>query len=92
MNSQFNHKIDSMNLIKILPISKKVGKKNNYISYHNKSNVSFIGKNTLRDNNEYSLSQNFFDPSKSSPPNDFLIKLYARMNNYQKKEVNLCNE
>lgn len=88
MNSQFNHKKDSMNQV---PISKKVEKKNNYISYH-KSNTSFIGKNTLRDNNEYSLSQNFFDPSKSSPPNDFLIKLYARMNNYQKNEVNLCSE
>ena len=24
---------------------------------------------------EYSLKQNFFDPSKSSPPNEFMIKL-----------------
>jgi hypothetical protein len=31
---------------------------------------------------EYSLKQNFFDPSKSSPPNEFLIKLYIRMSNY----------
>ena len=29
--------------------------------------------------NEYSLKQNFFDPTKSSPPNDFMIKLYMRM-------------
>ena len=91
MNSQFNHKIDFMNSCKNFPISEKIEKKNNYISYH-KLKASFIGKNTLRDNNEYSLSQNFFDPSKSSPPNDFLIKLYARMNNYQKKELNLCSE
>ena len=28
---------------------------------------------------EYSLKQNFFDPSKSSPPNDFMIKLQKRM-------------
>ena len=90
MNSQFNHKMGFMNSGKNFPISEKTQKKN-YISYH-KSNASFIGKNTLRDNNEYSLSQNFFDPSKSSPPNDFLIKLYARINNYQKNEVNLCNE
>ena len=25
--------------------------------------------------NEYSLKQNFFDPSKNSPPNDFMLKL-----------------
>ena len=31
---------------------------------------------------EYSLKQSFFDPSKSSPPNDFMIKLYMRMNKY----------
>jgi hypothetical protein len=31
---------------------------------------------------EYSLKQNFFDPSKSSPPNDFMIKLYMRMSHY----------
>jgi hypothetical protein len=31
---------------------------------------------------EYSLKQNFFDPSKSSPPNEFIIKLHMRMNKY----------
>jgi hypothetical protein len=31
---------------------------------------------------EYSLKQHFFDPSKSSPPNDFMIKLRMRMNKY----------
>ena len=31
---------------------------------------------------EYSLKQNFFDPSKSSPPNEFIIKLNMRMNKY----------
>ena len=33
---------------------------------------------------EYSLKQNFFDPSKSSPPNEFMIKLHMRMNMYNK--------
>lgn len=33
---------------------------------------------------EYSLKQNFFDPSKSSPPNEFMIKLHMRMNIYNK--------
>ena len=32
--------------------------------------------------NEYSLKENFFDPSKSSPPNEFLLKLQLRMKNY----------
>ena len=41
---------------------------------------------------EYSLSTHFFDPTKSSPPNDFLLKLYARIDKYQKKEINLCSE
>ena len=31
---------------------------------------------------EYSLKENFFDPSKSSPPNDFMIKLHMRINKY----------
>jgi len=33
-----------------------------------------------------SVNQNLFDPSKSSPPNDFMIKLYMRdskMNHYK---------
>jgi hypothetical protein len=33
---------------------------------------------------EYSLKQNCFDPSKSSPPNEFMIKLHMRMNLYHK--------
>jgi hypothetical protein len=35
--------------------------------------------------NEYSLKQNFFDPSKSSPPNNFMIKLNMRMTLYNNK-------
>ena len=31
---------------------------------------------------EYSLKQNFFDPTKSSPPNDFLLKLNMRLSVY----------
>lgn len=33
-------------------------------------------------NMEYSLVQNLFDPSKSSPPNEFLLKLKLRMSLY----------
>jgi len=32
--------------------------------------------------NEYSLKQHFFDPSKSSPPNEFMLKLHLRMSIY----------
>lgn len=42
--------------------------------------------------NEYSLTHNFFDPSESSPPNDFLNKLTIRMQRYQKKDMSLFNE
>ena len=28
---------------------------------------------------EYSLKQNFFDPSKLSPPNEFMLKLKLRI-------------
>ena len=33
--------------------------------------------------NEYSLKQSFFDPSKSSPPNEFMLKLKLRMSCYE---------
>jgi hypothetical protein len=44
--------------------------------------------------NEYSLKQNIFDPSKSSPPNEFIIKLQLRMNHYESfnKDNNFTNE
>ena len=52
---------------------------------------------------EYSLKQNVFDPSKSSPPNDFMLKLKLRMsiynngnngsdNNYNDNKDNLDRE
>tara|TARA_B110000858_G_scaffold193526_1_gene246176 strand:+ start:988 stop:1230 length:243 start_codon:yes stop_codon:yes gene_type:complete len=31
---------------------------------------------------EYSLKQNFFDPTKSSPPDNFMDKLELRMQHY----------
>jgi hypothetical protein len=31
---------------------------------------------------QYGLKLNFFDPAKSSPPNDFLSKLKMRINTY----------
>jgi hypothetical protein len=40
---------------------------------------------------EYSLKQNFFDPSKSSPPNDFILKLHQRMSIYNTNISNVSN-
>jgi len=40
---------------------------------------------------EYSLKQNFFDPSKSSPPNDFMNKLEMRMMIYDAKNYLILN-
>lgn len=50
-------------------------------------------KNIQNTNNfkEYSLKQNFFDPSKSSPPNEFMMKLHMRMYVYNNVD-NLIKE
>jgi hypothetical protein len=55
---------------------------------HEKSKIIPISKNfpTIKrvklNSNEYSLKQNFFDPTKSSPPNDFILKLQLRMSQF----------
>jgi hypothetical protein len=41
---------------------------------------------------EYSRKQNFFDPSKSSPPNEFMLKLHMRILNYDTKDDSCDNE
>lgn len=51
--------------------------KNNNLSYNNTS-----PKNEYSPKGEYSLKENIFDPSKSSPPNDFMLKLYMRSSMY----------
>jgi hypothetical protein len=42
-------------------------------------------------NGQHSLKQNYFDPSKSSPPNVFIIKLHQRLSSYNHVNVNLDN-
>ena len=55
---------------------------------HERPNIIPIKKNLstsmkeVSPQGEYSLKQNFFDPSKSSPPNDFILKLQQRMSIY----------
>ena len=60
---------------------------------HERSNLVPIPKNlsTSSFNSKYvtySLKQNCFDPSKSSPPNDFMLKLHKRMSIYKSLETN----
>ena len=51
---------------------------------HERSNIIPISPSspTRKSENEYSLKENFFDPSKSSPPNEFMKKLQQRMTIY----------
>jgi len=44
---------------------------------------------TNKKENEYSLKENFFDPSKSSPPNEFMKKLQLRMTIYNSNSKSL---
>ena len=41
---------------------------------------------------EYSRKQNFFDPSKSSPPNEFMLKLHMRLTNYNSKLYDVSSD
>ena len=55
-----------------------------------KSNTIPIPKNIeniKNTKNQYSLKQNFFDPTKSSPPNIFMLKLYSRMVKYENQPL-----
>jgi hypothetical protein len=55
---------------------------------HEKSEIIQIKQSTpeKRSSGEHGLKQHFFDPSKSSPPNEFMLKLYMRVNMYQVEE------
>jgi hypothetical protein len=55
---------------------------------HERSNIIPINivKNNIKNKsqicNQYSLKHNWFDPTKHSPPNQFMINLYNRFHNY----------
>ena len=65
---------------------------------HERSNIIPIPKNLStqttgsRSNNiAYDLKENRFDPSKSSPPNEFMSKLRQRMSLYESLGTNDFN-
>ena len=49
------------------------------------SNIKIINKK-----NEYDISNNFFNPNKSSPPNEFMNKLIQRIKCYDYKYEAMC--
>ena len=55
-----------------------------------KKNLSTSMKEISNIQSQYSLKQSFFDTTKSSPPNDFMLKLQIRMKSYNSSD-NLCN-
>jgi hypothetical protein len=48
-------------------------------------------KMTIPEFNQYGLKEHTIDPFKSSPPNDFMQKLYSRMDNYKSFNKNVYN-
>jgi hypothetical protein len=66
------------------------------IKKYEKSNEIQINKNIYIEkseniNYEHSLKENLFDPTKSSPPNYFIINLHARIYAYNYSDTNLDN-
>lgn len=57
--------------------------------YKRSQNIVISPKKSV--NSECSLKQHFFDPSKSSPPNEFMLKLKARYERFN-KVTNCINE
>jgi hypothetical protein len=60
-----------------------------HIIIRERTNIIPIIKNTSVCPNikQYSLKQNYFDPLKNSPPNEFMIKLYMRMSQYNSNHM-----
>ena len=57
---------------------------------HERSNIIPISPSSPTNKyleTEYSLKENFFDPSKGSPPNEFMKKIKLRMNIYNSSDV-----
>jgi len=52
------------------------------IIHINNKTFTDMKANTIK-RSEYSLKQNIFDPTKNSPPNNFIIKLQERMGIYK---------
>ena len=85
-------------LSKPIPINYSNTNNNNFPNYPN-SNISTTSSIPIPVSNnqstEYCLKQNFFDPTKNSPPDNFMEKLEVRMQHYYNthsfKQEESCN-
>jgi len=68
----------------MLTYSRIIHERINKIPISNNLSTKLKEQDTL---GEYSLNQNFFDPSKSSPPNEFMLKLKLRMSHYNLLDI-----
>jgi len=68
----------------MLTYSRIIHERINKIPISNNLTTKMKEQDTL---GEYSLNQNFFDPSKSSPPNEFMLKLKLRMSHYNLLDI-----
>jgi hypothetical protein len=57
-----------------------ISEKSNNIPIPKKQNLFSVENKISRD--QYSETEHFFDPSKQSPPNEFITKLKMRITNY----------
>ncbi len=64
--------------------------KSKLIKINSRENMNIIKEHLSE---EYDIKENFFDPSKSSPPNEFMMKLFKRMSYFEgNNDNNLDNE
>jgi hypothetical protein len=62
---------------------------NNHVIYERSKSIPIkqdTSTSIKNNTHEYSLKQNFFDPSKCSPPNEFMIKLRIRSSIYGSRQ------
>jgi hypothetical protein len=74
-------------------VNYNISKTDNHTNSSETISNTNISKNN-ENNIQYSLNHSFFDPSNSSPPNDFMQKLHLRMSVYNSltKDDNFSTE
>ena len=60
------------------------------VSYEKSKSIPI--QQTITKTQEYDLKQNLFDPTKSSPPNEFLLKLRMRVSLYSSGDRTLSQK
>lgn len=60
------------------------------VSYEKSKSIPI--QQTVTKTHEYGLKQNFFDPTKSSPPNEFMLKLRQRVLLYSSVDRSLSQK